>query len=156
MKRYLEEKLLFWSQSTKRKPLILQGARQVGKTYLLKEFGRSAFKQVAYCNFERDKELHSAFESSLDPKKIVGLLSAYLGLAIDFRDTLIIFDEVQECGTALTSLKYFFEELPEQAVVAAGSLLGVTLAKQSSFPVGSVEFLSLGPLSFFEFVQKYH
>jgi predicted AAA+ superfamily ATPase len=153
MYRFITKQLLEWKQSIKRKPLILQGARQVGKTFILKEFGRIAFENVIYCNFERDRELHKAFESSLDPHKLIKLLSAYFNAQVAPQHTLLIFDEIQECGPALTSLKYFFEEAPQYSIVSAGSLLGVTLAKQGSFPVGSVDFLSLEPLSFFEFVN---
>jgi uncharacterized protein len=152
MYRFILKQLTEWKQLVRRKPLILQGARQVGKTYVLQEFGRSAFKNVVYCNFERDKDIQKAFESSLDPHKIIKLLVAYFNAEILPQQTLIIFDEIQECSLALTSLKYFFEDAPEYAVATAGSLLGVTLAEKSSFPVGTVNFLSLEPLSFFEFV----
>jgi predicted AAA+ superfamily ATPase len=153
VKRDALKQLIQWSQKDRHKPLILQGARQVGKTWLLREFGRLNFKNVAYCNFERDQGLGELFERSLSPHKIIPLLGAFLGIEISPSNTLIIFDEIQECGAALTSLKYFFEDAPEYFVAAAGSLLGVTLAKSSSFPVGSVEFLDLYPLSFAEFVS---
>jgi len=152
MNRFRLAELMRWKDVARRKPLILQGARQVGKTYLLKEFGSSAFKNFIYCNFESEPTLRAAFSSSLKPVRILELLSAFFGVAIKPQETLIVFDEIQECGPALTSLKYFHEDAPEYAVVAAGSLLGVALAEQSSFPVGAVEFLSMGPLSFFEFV----
>lgn len=151
MERFLIKELNKWCVSPRRKPLILNGARQVGKTFLLKEFGARNFKNVIYCNFERDRELHRVFESSLSPHKIIPILKAHFDSAIDPRETFIIFDEIQECGPALTSLKYFFEEAAEYAVAAAGSLLGITLTSDSSFPVGSVNMLSLFPLSFFEF-----
>ncbi len=153
MNRLILANLAKWKASRHRKPLILQGARQVGKTYVLKEFGRSNYKQVVYCNFESDPALSEAFRPSLNPARILELLRAYLGVDIAPAETLIIFDEIQECGPALTSLKYFHEDAPEYSIAAAGSLLGVTLAEQSSFPVGSVEFLTLGPLSFSEFVR---
>lgn len=151
MRRFIEKQFSEWKQSPVRKPLIVQGARQVGKTYALKQFGKEQFRNVVYCNFERDKQLSEAFLTSLDPHKILQLLAAYFGEVINPQDTLIIFDEIQECPAALTSLKYFFEEAPEYAVAAAGSLLGVTLAQESSFPVGSVSFLALEPLSLFEY-----
>jgi uncharacterized protein len=152
MRRFISTQLYQWKQSVARKPLILQGARQVGKTYALKAFGQAAFKDFVYCNFERDAELHRAFDGSLSPAQILKLLGAYFGKTIHAQETLIIFDEIQECGPALTSLKYFYEDAPQYMVAAAGSLLGVALAEQSSFPVGSVDFLSLEPLTFFEFI----
>lgn len=141
-----------WKISIQRKPLILQGARQVGKTWILKEFGRTAFKNTHYCNFQRDSRLHALFEGSLNPLEILKGIEFLFNTSISIADDLLILDEIQDCPRALTSLKYFQEDLPLFAVVSAGSLLGVT-HPQSSFPVGKVEFLNLHPMSFAEFLQ---
>ena len=152
MHRFLFKNLESWHISKHRKPLILQGARQVGKTYLIKEFAKEKFRNYIYCNFEKDRTVSDFFKNSLEPKKVIELLSIYFKEKIHPEKTLIIFDEVQECGTALTSLKYFYEEAKQVPLIAAGSLLGVTLAETSSFPVGMVDFLELYPLSFNEFI----
>ncbi|MBR2082078.1 MAG: ATP-binding protein [Elusimicrobiaceae bacterium] len=152
MYRYALENLKQWKQRSNRKPLILQGARQVGKTWLMQEFGRLEFKQTVYINFEFNEEARGLFERNLDPIRITQSLSAMERKEIT-PDTLLIFDEIQACPRALTSLKYFCENLPQQPVLAAGSLLGVFLHQHTSFPVGKVEFLHVYPLSFMEFLQ---
>lgn len=153
MKRKLLEKLLEWKSGTKRLPLILEGARQVGKTYLLKTlFGEAYFQKVVYVNFERaDIELISLFDGNIDPQRIINYLSLKHNTTINQTDTLIIFDEVQEVPRALTSLKYFAEEAPEYFIVASGSLLGLALNVSTSFPVGKVNRLRLYPMDFEEF-----
>jgi hypothetical protein len=151
MERSLSRDLLAWRGSARRKPLILLGTRQVGKTWLLKDFGERHFKRLAYFNFEREPNLDGLFGGELDPGRIVGLLSAASGVKID-GETLLAFDEIQESNRALVSLKYFAESAPQLPIVAAGSLLGITLSKPGTFPVGKVDFLRLGPMSFEEFV----
>jgi len=151
MKRELYHNLVKWKAQSPRKPLILRGVRQCGKTYLLQHFGKQAFSRTHYLNFEKDKSLATLFESNLEPKSIIEKLNFYFDTAIDLQNDLIIFDEIQDCPRALTSLKYFAEEMPEVYLVAAGSLLGVHLAPVS-FPVGKVEFMDLYPLSFREFL----
>jgi len=153
MERSLMTKLLVWKDNKNRKPLILEGARQVGKTWLLKEFGKRYFKKVAYVNFQNpSREITELFEGSIEPRRIVGMLELYLDMKISAADTLLFFDEVQEVPRALTSLKYFCEDAPEYHVVTAGSLLGIFLHKGTSFPVGKVDSLRLEPLDFEEFV----
>lgn len=149
MKRFAEEKLKRWKDSHRRKPLLILGARQVGKTWLMKEFGAESFSKTVYLNFEKRPELKEFFARSKDPKQILSSLKGEFG-EIDL-DTLIIFDEVQECPDALNSLKYFAEEAPEYYVVAAGSLLSLALSE--GFPVGKVNFLRMEPMSFFEFMM---
>ncbi len=153
MKRDLYTALLKWKTSKTRKPLILRGARQVGKTHLLKAFGETEYSNMVYLNFEKDAGLAGFFAGSLEPKDILVALRNYKRQKIEARNTLLIFDEVQECATALNSLKYFFEEAPEFHIVAAGSLLGVKLSSDKGFPVGKVNFLELFPMSFFEFLD---
>lgn len=153
MKRDLYKKLAEWKGSSRRKPLIINGARQVGKTYALKHFGRSAYKNLAYFNFEKDEKLAQYFEGSLDPKRILQVLSIHAEIEIEPQETLIVFDEIQECPKALNSLKYFCEEANAYHLAAAGSLLGVKMAGSEGFPVGKVNFLHLYPLSFFEFLS---
>jgi predicted AAA+ superfamily ATPase len=152
MKRNVIESLNNWKSSANRKPLILKGARQVGKTHILKEFGCAAFPRCHYVNFEEDERLGRIFEQDLKPHRILDELQFYLDQIIDRRQDLVIFDEIQRCPKALTSLKYFSEEMPELALCAAGSLLGVTLHMES-FPVGKVQFLDMYPLSFDEFLD---
>lgn len=152
MERLLISELVKWKDTQGRKPLILRGARQVGKTWLLMEFGKKYFEDVCYINFEQKNVLASIFEGSLQPERIIEQLSVYCGKKIKCKSTLIIFDEVQEVPRALTSLKYFAEEAPEYAVCCAGSLLGVALHEGTSFPVGKVSFLDLYPMSFREFL----
>ncbi|MDA3911391.1 MAG: AAA family ATPase [Bacteroidales bacterium] len=151
--RRLIEKLVKWKQSRLRNPLILQGARQVGKTYLLKSFGDAYYESTAYFNFEKSPELAQFFEHSKDPMRILESLSVLHGRKINPESTLIVFDEIQECNNALNSLKYFAEEAPEYHIACAGSLLGVALSKGSSFPVGKVDFQTLYPISFREFLN---
>lgn len=152
MKRALDTQLDQWKTSARRKPLVLQGARQVGKTYALKSFARREYQTSVYCNFEEDRKLHALF-SDLDPRTILGNLEAYYKVKIDPESTLIIFDEIQECSDALLSLKYFHEKAGSYHVASAGSLLGVKLSQQKSFPVGQVNFLQLYPLTFLEFLD---
>lgn len=151
MKRLIMEKLVKWKESKYRKPLILQGARQVGKTYLLKQFGEENYESVAYFNFDHDENLYELFNNTKDPKRILEQLSFVHGKAILPEKTLIFFDEIQECPNALNSLKYFKEDANEYHIVAAGSLLGIRLS-HTSFPVGKVEFMTLYPMSFSEFL----
>lgn len=151
MKRFITEKLISWKNSKDRKPLILKGARQVGKTYILKEFGNDYYDNVAYFNFDHDDALAKLFISTKDPKRIIEQLSLANGKKISQGTTLIIFDEIQECPDALNSLKYFCEEAREYHIACAGSLLGLRLSK-TSFPVGKVDFLNLYPMTFSEFL----
>ncbi len=153
MKRHLYHKLLDWKQNNRRKPLVLQGARQVGKTWLINQFGRQEYNDYIYLNFEQNPELQSLFQGNLQPKNIIENISLYLGKKIVAQDTLICFDEIQTSPTALTSLKYFQEQAPEYHIIAAGSLLGVEVGKKSSFPVGKVNFMTLYPLSFAEYLD---
>jgi predicted AAA+ superfamily ATPase len=146
------EDLRSWKKQPKRKPLILMGARQVGKTFVLKKFGAEEYTNTVYLNFEESPHLRKLFDASLDPKVIIKALSIEMDAEIVAGKTLIIFDEVQECPHALNSLKYFCENAPHQHVVAAGSLLGVKLIHVKGFPVGKVHFLTLYPLSFLEFL----
>ena len=152
MKRTITDYLNRWKTSANRKPLILRGARQVGKTYILKEFGGTAFPQYHYVDFEKDEKLTRLFEQDLKPNRILDELQFYLDRPIDYHRDLVIFDEIQRSPRALTSLKYFSEEMPEIALCAAGSLLGVTL-QPDSFPVGKIQFLDMFPLSFEEFLD---
>lgn len=152
MKRYVTETLNHWKSSANRKPLIIRGARQVGKTHSLKEFGGAAFAHCHYVNFEADERLGRIFEQDLKPHRILEELQFYLDRIINRRQDLVIFDEIQRCPKALTCLKYFSEEMPELALCAAGSLLGVML-HLDSFPVGKVQFLDMSPLSFAEFLD---
>ena len=151
MKRFITDKLIAWKNSKDRKPLILKGARQVGKTYILKEFGVNNYDNVAYFNFDHDDGLAELFLNTKDPKRIIEQLSLVNGKKISPGNTLIIFDEIQECPDALNSLKYFCEEANEYHVACAGSLLGIKLS-QTSFPVGKVDFLNLYPMTFSEFL----
>lgn len=151
MKRHIMEKLLLWKNNKNRKPLILKGARQVGKTYILKEFGEKNYTSVAYFNFDHDEDLYNLFQSTKDPKRIIEQLSFFFGKSIKEHETLIIFDEIQECPNALNSLKYFYEETPNYHIVCAGSLLGIRLS-HTSFPVGKVDFLEMLPMTFTEFL----
>lgn len=151
MKRFIMKQLVDWKNSLDRKPLILKGARQVGKTYILKEFGENNYENVAYFNFDHDDGLKELFSNTKNPIRIIEQLSIANGKKISPGTTLIIFDEIQECPNALNSLKYFCEEANEYHVACAGSLLGIRLSK-TSFPVGKVEFLNLYPMSFSEFL----
>ena len=151
MQRFIMDKLIEWKNDKNRKPLILKGARQVGKTYILQEFGANYYENTAYFNFDHDEGLAELFLNTKDPKRIVEQLSLAAGKKINPHTTLIIFDEIQECPNALNSLKYFCEEASEYHVACAGSLLGIRLSK-TSFPGGRVDFLNLYPLSFSEFL----
>ncbi len=152
IEREIHRKLIEWKEAFNRKPLILQGARQVGKTWLLKNFGFEEFENIAYYNFDEQPELKQFFSTSKDVGRIIQNLALVNGKAILPGKTLIIFDEIQECNDALNSLKYFCENAPEYVVACAGSLLGVTLSRGASFPVGKVDFLTVHPLSFSEFL----
>ncbi|MBQ3014647.1 MAG: ATP-binding protein [Clostridia bacterium] len=153
MERTLIAKLVEWKEKSNRKPLILKGVRQCGKTYLLKEFGKRHYESCAYFNFEENEILKTVFEKDYDTARIVFELGLYFGKTIEPGKTLLILDEIQECGRAITAMKYFCENAPEYHVVCAGSLLGIALQKQLSFPVGKVDFLTLYPMSFSEFLR---
>lgn len=153
MKRAAFEDLAVWKESPDRKPLVIRGARQVGKTWLMRQFGAECYKSVAYFNFDEDVNLASVFEANKDPYRIVELLSLVAGEKIYPRDTLIIFDEIQEYSAALNALKYFKEKANDYHVMAAGSLLGTLLAQPKSYPVGMVNLLDLYPLCFDEFLE---
>ncbi len=153
MKRNLLAELKSWKGRAHRKPLIIRGARQVGKTWVMKEFGRQEFRQTVYVNFDSTRSLDLLFSGDLDIASILKGLEVYSGVRIDPADTLLIFDEIQEQPRALSALKYFAEEAPQYAVVCAGSLLGVAMHQGTNFPVGKVEFLDLYPMSFLEFLD---
>ena len=151
MKRFILDELLKWKESKYRKPLILKGARQIGKTYILQQFGKENYEGVAYFNFDHDEDLYNLFTNTKDPKRLLEQLAFIYGKAIIPGKTLIIFDEIQECPNALNSLKYFQEEANEYHIVCAGSLLGIRLS-HTSFPVGKVDFLNMYPMTFREFL----
>lgn len=151
MKRFILNELIKWKESKYRKPLIVKGERQIGKTYILKQFGEENYEGVAYFNFDHDEDLYNLFINTKNPKRILEQLSFIYGKAILPGRTLIIFDEIQECPNALNSLKYFQEEANEYHIVCAGSLLGIRLS-HTSFPVGKVEFLNMYPMTFSEFL----
>jgi predicted AAA+ superfamily ATPase len=153
MQRDIYQDLQQWKESKRRKPLIINGARQVGKTYALKQFGKQAYQKVAYLNFEKDEKIANYFNGSLDPKELIKTLTIHTGVEIEPENTLIILDEIQECPKALNSLKYFCEEANTYHVASAGSLLGVKISRAKGFPVGKVNFLHLYPLTFFEFLS---
>jgi len=152
IKREIIKQLAVWKSKKGRQPMILKGARQIGKTWILKEFGMQYFDSTAYFNFEEIQELKDVFATTKNVERILGQLALYTNVPILPEKTLIIFDEIQECNDALNSLKYFCENAPEYAVVAAGSLLGVMLSKGGSFPVGKVDFLQMYPVSLKEFL----
>ena len=153
MERKMSKKLLDWKNNKEKTPLILYGARQVGKTYTILSFGKENYKNVAYINFEDNTEISKIFEQDLEVERIIKELSVKLGITILEEDTLIFFDEIQACERALTSLKYFAESKTKYQVVAAGSLLGIAINRQKySFPVGKVKMLTLYPLDFEEFL----
>lgn len=152
MHRELLQSLVKWKKKDDRKPLIVRGARQVGKTWLMKEFGKTHYKSIAYANFETALSLHHIFESGFEVEKLIMALKIETGADIVPGETLIILDEIQECEAAITSLKYFQENANQYHIVAAGSLLGVASNKKRSFPVGKVDFYDLHPLSFSEFL----
>ena len=145
-------KLLAWKNSPYRKPLILKGVRQVGKTWVLKEFGKLYYKNIAYFNFDENKEYKQFFETTKSVERILQNLMLASGKKIEAENTLIIFDEVQDCPEVINSMKYFCENAPQYHVACAGSLLGITLAKPSSFPVGKVNFMQINPMNFTEFL----
>ncbi len=153
MYRTAIENLYKWKKSKHRKPLIIEGARQVGKTWLMKEFGRTAYEDTVYINFDSNFRMSELFASDLDVNRLIMGLELYVGKKIHPENTLLIFDEIQEVPRALSSLKYFFENAPQYHIVCAGSLLGIALHQGTSFPVGKVDFLKLYPLSFQEFLR---
>jgi hypothetical protein len=153
MERKAEKKILIWKDSPSRKPLLVTGARQVGKTWLMKKFGSNSFENMLYVNFEKEIPLRTLFEQDYQPTRIVKVLETYFNQSVISGKTLLIFDEIQEAKGAITSLKYFREELPEQHLIGAGSLLGIAMKNQTSFPVGQVEFLNLCPMDFDEFLR---
>lgn len=153
MYRIVMEKLLKWKKSKRRKPLIIEGARQVGKTWLMKEFGKQEYADTVYINFDSNSRMAELFAADLDTERLIMGLELYAGHKIKPDNSLLIFDEVQEVPRALTSLKYFYENAPQYHIVCAGSLLGIALHQGTSFPVGKVDFLKLYPLSFKEFLM---
>ena len=153
MYRIAIEKLYKWKSSKRRKPLIIEGARQVGKTWLMKEFGKQAYADTVYINFDSNSRMADLFSADLDTDRLIMGLELYAGHKINPDNTLLIFDEVQEVPRALASLKYFYENAPQYHIVCAGSLLGIALHQGTSFPVGKVDFLKLYPLSFSEFLM---
>lgn len=156
MKRELYSSLLEWKNRETRKPLILQGARQVGKTFLVKQFAQQEYSQFIYLNFEQDDELKEIFNKSLIPEKLLRDIEFLYGKKIKENSTLIFFDEIQESEQALKSLKYFYEDAPGYHIIAAGSLLGVAINKTRSFPVGKVTFLDMYPMSFNEYLIAFN
>ncbi|MDR0367571.1 MAG: AAA family ATPase, partial [Bacteroidales bacterium] len=146
------KELIQWKLDANKKPMIFYGARQVGKTYLLQKFGKSEYRQMVYINFERAKEMRIIFLQDLDPKRLITAFEFYSGVKITPEDTLIVLDEIQAVKQGITSLKYFCEETPEYQIIAAGSLLGINLHEDESFPVGKVDMLTLYPMSFYEFL----
>lgn len=152
MERFILEKLLSWKNSPYRKPLILQGVRQVGKTWLLREFGKRCYENTAYFNFDENEEYKQFFETTKDVQRILQNLMLASGQKILPEKTLVIFDEVQDCPKVINALKYFCESAPQYHIACAGSLLGITLSKPSSFPVGKVHFVPIDPMSFEEFL----
>ena len=153
LKRNAMQSLINWKNDPERKPLILRGARQVGKTWLMKEFGQTCYANYVYFNFDEEDELKSIFQANKNPHRIIELLSMISGEKIQPGETLILFDEIQECPEALNTLKYFKEKANEYHVVSAGSLLGTILAQPKSYPVGMVNLLDIFPLTFDEFLE---
>ena len=152
IERKILQSLSDWKVKSDRKPLILRGARQIGKTWAMKTFGERNFTHTAYFNFDKNDELQQVFEGTKEIDRVLGQLAVFTQHPIDPQNTLIIFDEIQECNKALNCLKYFYEDAPQYTIIAAGSLLGVSLSKGDSFPVGKVEFMQLHPLTFSEFL----
>jgi len=152
MKRFALDELMRWKNASVRKPLIIQGARQVGKTWLMRTFGSEAYEQVAYINFEASTSLKTIFKDDFDVKRLLTAFEIETRIKIKPENTLIILDEIQEAEKGITSLKYFFETAPQFHIIAAGSLLGISLHQEHSFPVGKVDFLTLNPMSFKEFL----
>lgn len=153
MDRNALRKLEMWKESSDRKPLILKGARQVGKTWLMKTFGEMNYENVAYFNFDEEESLKTIFDTNKNPERIIELLSMIIGKKIEPHRTLIVFDEIQECSAALNSLKYFNEKANEYHVISAGSLLGTLLAQPKTYPVGKVDMIEILPMSFDEFLK---
>ena len=153
MQRELTKKLIEWKSKENRKPLVIMGVRQCGKTYIVNSFGNENYDEIASFNFERQESIAEIFENDYDTDRIIFELGLFLGKTIKPETTLIFFDEIQACSRAITALKYFCENAPEYHIVCAGSLLGVKLSNKSSFPVGKVEFLTMYPMSFSEFVR---
>jgi predicted AAA+ superfamily ATPase len=154
MNRYLIDEMIVWKDSKNRKPLIIQGARQVGKTWLMKEFGKREFEKVIYLNFESSNRLKDLFVADFNIERIIAVIEIEANQKINSEKTLLIFDEIQEAEKGLTALKYFYEQAPQYYIISAGSLLGVSIQKNNSFPVGKVDFMQLYPLSFTEFVEN--
>lgn len=150
-RRDIEKELIAWKMREAHRPLIIEGARQIGKTWIMKHFGSASYARTAYFNFENSNELCEEFKSTKDPERLIPVLELHCGFKLTPRDTLIIFDEIQECSEALNALKYFSEEAPDYDIIAAGSLLGVSLAA-GGFPVGKVEFLKMYPVTFKEYL----
>jgi len=153
MDRIIHKELVTWKNKPNRKPLLVQGARQVGKTYAIKAFGRSEFSQCIYLNFDENPEYKDFFKNTKEVTRIITNIELAFGVKIEPENTLLFFDEIQECNEALNTLKYFYENHPEYYVCCAGSLLGVALSRGSSFPVGKVDFCTMYPLTFEEFLQ---
>jgi uncharacterized protein len=153
MERMIYSELKEWKNDPKRKPLLLQGARQIGKTFIVNHFGKSEYKNYIRLNFEEDENLKNIFNATLDPFQIINQLGLYLNRKIEAENTLIFFDEIQVLPKAITSLKYFYENAPQFHIIAAGSLLGVSVGKSTSFPVGKVNFLTMYPMSFLEYLM---
>ncbi len=152
MERLLMNQLLKWKNKKKRKPLIIHGARQVGKTWIMKEFGKRFYENCVYISFDNNERMKNTFEQDFDIRRIISALKIESGKKIEPQNTLLIFDEIQEVPKAMTALKYFYENAPEYAIIAAGSLLGMSLHEGTSFPVGKVDFMHLFPLNFREFL----
>lgn len=152
MRRLIEDKLLNWKNAKRRKPLILRGARQIGKTWIIKEFGKTQYKNIVTIDFEKERELHGLFEKSLDPLTIKQSIEIIKKIKIVPEETLLFFDEIQTCPMAITALRYFYEEMNEIHVIAAGSLLEFALS-EISFPVGRVQFLNMYPMTFSEYLM---
>lgn len=152
MKRTAMDELIKWKDDKNKKPLIIRGARQVGKTWIMKELGRTCYEKTAYVNFDNNERIKAVFDNDLDIDRLILAISAETGVSIRADDTLIIFDEIQEAPKALSALKYFYENAPQYNIVAAGSMLGVALHQGTSFPVGKVDFMDLHPLNYTEFL----
>lgn len=153
MKREILNDLIKWKEAENRKPLIIHGARQVGKTYIVKQFGKEYYDNLIYVNFETNQELSSQISDNIDAKYLINKLELFYGEKIIPGKTLIFFDEIQANERALTSLKYFYEDAPEYHIIAAGSLLGIAINRENySFPVGKVQMINMYPLSFKEFL----
>lgn len=153
IEREIITELIKWKDSSSRRPLVIQGARQIGKTWVMKHFGKRCFENVAYFNFDSNEELSQEFERTKQPQRLLKALALYTDVPITPEKTLIIFDEIQECPNALNSLKYFCEDAPEYHIISAGSLLGVAIHHHKGFPVGKVDFLKMYPISFREYLN---